>query len=80
MLVGRHRGWQRLACLRTGAIPDDNLVEAISVAKIRNIAVATDMQHRLEQEVGSYALMADSGFIYKDMLLCCNRLVGATLE
>jgi acyl-CoA oxidase len=64
------------ACLRTGAIPDDNLVEAISVAKIRNIAVATDMQHRLEQEVGSYALMADSGFIYKDMLLCCKFAEG----
>jgi len=62
--------------LRRGTIPEPNLVEAISVCKVRNIEVATAMEHRLEQEVGSYALMADSGFIYKDMLLCCKFAEG----
>jgi len=62
--------------LRRGTIPDAALVEAISVCKVRNIEVATDLEHRLEQEVGSYALMAESGFIYKDMLLCCKFAEG----
>lgn len=62
--------------LRRGTIPDADLVEAISVCKVRNIELATAMEHRLEQEVGSYALMADSGFIYKDMLLCCKFAEG----
>jgi len=62
--------------LRRGTIPDANLVEAISVTKVRNIEVAGAMEHRLEQEVGSYALMAESGFIYKDMLLCCKFAEG----
>jgi len=62
--------------LRQGTIPDEDLVEAIAVCKVRNIDVATEMEHRLEQEVGSYALMADSGFIYKDMLLCCKFAEG----
>ena len=62
--------------LRNGTIPDENLVEAIGVTKIKNIEVATAMEHRLEQELGSYALMAVSGFIYKDMLLCCKFAEG----
>ena len=62
--------------LRNGSIPDANLVEAIGVTKIKNIEVATAMEHRLEQELGSYALMAVSGFIYKDMLLCCKFAEG----
>ena len=34
------------------------------------------IQHRLEQEVGSHALMAGSGFERKDMLLCCRFAEG----
>ena len=34
------------------------------------------MEHRLEQELGSYALMHESGFVYKDMLLCCKFAEG----
>jgi acyl-CoA oxidase len=64
------------ACLRSRTIPDANLVEAISVTKIRNIEMATHFEHQLEQELGSYALMAESGFIYKDMLLCCKFAEG----
>ena len=64
------------AHLRTGSIPDSKLVEALSVCKIKNIASATELEHRLEQEVGSYALMHESGFVYKDMLLCCKFAEG----
>merc|ERR1719469_556015 len=62
--------------LRAGTIPDAELVEAIGVAKVRDIAVANAIEHRLEGEVGSFALMAESGFIYKDMLLCCKFAEG----
>jgi acyl-CoA oxidase len=67
----------RLAlCLRTGLIPDADLVEAIAVCKVRNVDIASALEHTLEHEVGSYALMANSGFIYKDMLLCCKFAEG----
>jgi len=62
--------------LRSGSIPDDDLVEAISVCKVRDVAVATAIEHQLEQEVGSYALMATNGFVHKDMLLCCQFAEG----
>eukprot|EP00746_Dinoflagellata_sp_MGD_P127043 gnl/MRDRNA2_/MRDRNA2_61735_c0_seq1.p1 gnl/MRDRNA2_/MRDRNA2_61735_c0~~gnl/MRDRNA2_/MRDRNA2_61735_c0_seq1.p1 ORF type:complete len:547 (+),score=104.90 gnl/MRDRNA2_/MRDRNA2_61735_c0_seq1:90-1643(+) len=62
--------------LRRNTIPNADLVEAISVCKVRNIELSITMQHRLEQEVGSFALMAESGFIYKDMLLCCKFAEG----
>ena len=55
--------------LREGSIPDADLVEAISVAKVRNIEASTYWQHRLEQEVGSFALMGESGFQVHDCLL-----------
>jgi len=62
--------------LRSGSIPEEDLVEAIAVCKVRDIEVATRLLHELEEEVGSYALTADSGFMYKDMLLCCKFAEG----
>jgi len=62
--------------LRAGSIPDPDLVEAISVAKVKNIEAATHWQHMLEQEVGSFALMGVSGFQMKDMLLCSKFAEG----
>jgi acyl-CoA oxidase len=44
-------------CLRDGTIPDAELVDAISVCKVRAISVATERAHALRLEVGSYALM-----------------------
>ena len=64
------------ACLRAGTIPDAPLVEAIAVAKIRAIAVATERAHALRQEVGSYALMGHTGFELADMFLCCKFAEG----
>ena len=63
-------------CLRTSAIPDDRLVEAIAVAKVRTVEAGLEIQHQLESEVGSYALTSDSGFQYKDLLLCCKFAEG----
>ena len=41
------------ACLRSGAIPDAELVDAIAVCKIQCIDVALQRVHALRQEVGS---------------------------
>ena len=54
-------------CLRSSTIPDDDLVDAIAVAKIRCIDVALERAHALRKEVGvarprtpSHALVAPS--------------------
>ena len=69
---------QRLAvCLRSNTIPDADLVEAIGVCKIRAIDVSIERVHLLRMEVGSYALMAGTGFeIAQDMFLCCKFAEG----
>lgn len=67
----------RLAkCLRDGTIPDDDLVDAIAVCKIRAIDVSIQRVHALRQEVGSYALMDETGFELVDMFLCCKFAEG----
>lgn len=64
------------ACLSSGAIPSDDLVEKIAVAKIKAIEVSVDRVHKLRLEVGSYALMSNTGFELADMLLCCKFAEG----
>ena len=61
------------ACLRAGAIPGEDLVDAIAVAKIRCIDVALERAHALRKEVGSYALMHE---ISRD----CTRLPESIRE
>ena len=63
-------------CLRAGTIPDADLVEAIGVCKIKCIDVAIQRVHALRLEVGSYALMHDTGFELVDMLLTCKFAEG----
>jgi len=63
-------------CLRRGIIPDEHLVDALSVCKIKCIDVAMQRVHALRQEVGSYALMHATGFELADMLLCCKFAEG----
>jgi acyl-CoA oxidase len=63
-------------CLREGTIPDNKLVDAISVCKIQAIKIALERAHTLRQEVGSYALMYGTGFELMDMLLCCKFAEG----
>lgn len=64
------------ACLSAGTIPDEELVDALSVCKIKCIDVALQRVHALRQEVGSYALMHGTGFELCDMLLCCKFAEG----
>ena len=63
-------------CLREGTIPDASLVDAIAVCKIKGIEVAIERAHALRLEVGSYALMHNTGFELMDMLLCCKFAEG----
>jgi acyl-CoA oxidase len=63
-------------CLRNDTIPDEDLVDAISVCKIRAIRVSIERAHALRLEVGSYALMHGTGFELMDMLLCCKFAEG----
>ncbi|GMH76486.1 hypothetical protein TL16_g07103 [Triparma laevis f. inornata] len=68
---------QRLnKCLSEGTIPDADLVDAISVCKIKAIEVSIARAHALRLEVGSYALMHKTGFELMDMLLCCKFAEG----
>lgn len=64
------------ACLRRNVVPERRLVEEIAVAKIKALEVAIEAGHKLEQEVGSFALMGGSGFEHKDVLLCCKFAEG----
>jgi len=63
-------------CLRTGTIPDANLVDAIAVTKIKCIESAVERTHALRKEVGSYALMHTTGFELVDMFLCMKFAEG----
>ncbi|KAL3904204.1 MAG: hypothetical protein SGPRY_011378, partial [Prymnesium sp.] len=68
------------ACLRVDGIPDDHLVQAICITKVKGIDVASKVIRQLEEEVGSYALMASTGFEHKDMLLCCRFAEGDSMK
>lgn len=48
--------------LRASTIPEAELVEAIAVAKIKSVNTGIDLSDKLAREVGSYALMHESGF------------------
>jgi acyl-CoA oxidase len=63
-------------CLYNGIIPDPDLVEKIAVCKIRCIQVALTRVNALQQEVGSYALMHNTGFELTNMLLTCKFAEG----
>jgi len=64
------------ACLRAQTIPSASLVQAIAVAKIKAVDKAIELAFRLKQEVGSYALMASTGFDNTDFLQCCKFAEG----
>jgi len=59
-------------CLVGGTTPPPDLVDAIATAKVVAVEQSIDACHRLKQEVGSFALMADAGFLHLDMLQCCK--------
>ena len=62
--------------LRVGGVPDAELAHAIATAKVKAVERSIDLCWRLKQEVGSYALMGDSGFAHLDFLNCCKFAEG----
>jgi alkylation response protein AidB-like acyl-CoA dehydrogenase len=48
--------------IRNDKIPSTKLQDSIAVAKIRSVETVVQLGFRLKQTVGSFALMADSGF------------------
>ena len=62
--------------LRAGELPSLELVEAIAVAKVVAVEESISLAHRLKNEVGSYALMAGTGFDQTDFLQCCKFAEG----
>lgn len=69
---------ERALCevLKRGNRPSAALVEAVAAAKVSAVDEAIDFCHRLRQEVGSYALMAGTGFEHTDFLQCCKFAEG----
>ena len=64
------------ACVAQDTIPSEQLVEGIATAKVLAVERSIDLCFRLKQEVGSFALMADSGFAHMDFLQCCKFAEG----
>lgn len=62
--------------LKENKLPSIDLVEAIAVAKVKAVEESIEIAHRLQNEVGSYALMAGTGFDQKDFLTCCKFAEG----
>jgi len=63
-------------CLTIDRLPPPDLVEAIATAKVIAVEESIELCFRLKQEVGSFALMADSGFKHLDFLQCCKFAEG----
>jgi acyl-CoA oxidase len=63
-------------CLRKDKLPSIDLVEAIACAKVKCVENSIKACHRLQNEVGSYALMAGTGFENIDFLVCCKFAEG----
>jgi acyl-CoA oxidase len=62
--------------LSAGEVPSDELAHRIAVAKVKAVEASIELCWRLKQEVGSYALMGDSGFGTMDFLQCCKFAEG----
>lgn len=63
-------------CLRKDEIPSVALQEAIACAKIVASETSIDLCFRLKQDVGSHALMGDTGFEQMDFLQACKFAEG----
>jgi acyl-CoA oxidase len=62
--------------LKEGSVPSEELAHRIATAKVKAVEHSIDLCWRLKQEVGSYALMGDSGFGSMDFLQCCKFAEG----
>jgi len=63
-------------CLVSSTLPSAQLVEAIATCKVMAVEHSIRLCHLLKQEVGSFALMEDSGFKHLDFLQCCKFAEG----
>jgi acyl-CoA oxidase len=63
-------------CLRKQLVPDAHLIEKVSALKVKAIETSISYCFKLKQEVGSYALMAETGFEKLDYLQCCKFAEG----
>jgi hypothetical protein len=52
------------------------LIEAIATGKVKAVEESISLCFRLKQEVGSYALMNNTGFEHMDFLQCCKFAEG----
>jgi len=62
--------------IKSGKPPSAKLVEAIATCKVKAVEQSIAMCFRLKQEVGSFALMADSGHGNMDFLQACKFAEG----
>jgi hypothetical protein len=62
--------------LRQDKLPPVELQDAIACAKIIASETSIDLCFRLKQDVGSYALMGDTGFEQMDFLQACKFAEG----
>ena len=70
---------QLVPLLRDGGVPSEELSHMIATAKVKAVEHSIDLCWRLKQEVGSYALMGDSGFGSMDFLQCaCTQAASST--
>lgn len=68
---------KELTChLKNNTLPPVKLVDAIAVAKVRTVEDCISLAFRLKNELGSYALMAGTGFDQTDFLQCCKFAEG----
>jgi len=62
--------------IRSGSPPSNELVEAIATCKVKAVEESIDTCFRLKNEVGSFALMGESGFGNMDFLQACKFAEG----
>jgi acyl-CoA oxidase len=64
--------------LRSRQLPDTDLINDIAIAKIKCVEDSIKFVHLLQNEIGSYALIEQSGFGQRDFLTCCKFAEGDT--
>lgn len=64
--------------LRSKQLPNNELINDIAIAKIKCVDDSIKHVHALQNEIGSYAIMHESGFGHRDFLTCCKFAEGDT--
>ena len=64
--------------LRSRQLPTEELINDIAIAKIKCVEDSIEHVNTLQNEIGSYALMYESGFGERDFLTCCKFAEGDT--